>query len=65
MNKIYHSYLKDIEEKNENSLIYQVFLKNQSRTYLENTQAKRMVLDFIAGMTDNFFPREIKKLSKN
>ena len=65
MNKIYHSYLKDIEEKNENSLIYQVFLKNQSRTYLENTQAKRMVLDFIAGMTDNFFLREIKKLSKN
>ena len=61
MNKIYYRYLKDVEEKNVDSIIYQIFLKDQNDSYLESTSDKRKVIDFIAGMTDELFLREIEK----
>ena len=61
MNKIYYRYLNDLESKNQNSIIYSIFLNYQNDDYLKNTSSKRMVLDFIAGMTDDFFLREIEK----
>lgn len=60
MNKIYYRYLKDLEENNQDSSIYQVFLKEQDERYLNHTCNKRKVIDFIAGMTDEMFIREIK-----
>lgn len=60
MRKIFHRYLKDLEDQNHESIIYH-FLKDQSNTYLKNTNDKRKVIDFIAGMTDELFIREIKK----
>ena len=63
MNKIYDRYLKDIESNNTSSLIYEVFLNGQSEDYLNNTNNKRKVIDFIAGMTDDFFIKEIKEIS--
>lgn len=62
MNKIYHSYLNDIYQNNKDSVIYTVFLNHQCADYLDNTTASRMVIDFIAGMTDAMFLREIKKV---
>ena len=59
MIKIYHRYLKDIEDENHNSVIYD-FLGVQSQSYLKKTSPKRMVIDFIAGMTDEMFLREIQ-----
>ena len=59
MNKIYDRYLNDISTNNKDSIIYKVFLNEQSNDYLENTSDKRKVIDFIAGMTDDFFIREI------
>ncbi len=61
MNKIYKHYLKDIENNNHDSIIYQIFLNDQCNEYLKNTNDKRKVLDFIAGMTDEMFIREIGK----
>lgn len=61
MNAIYYRYLEDIEAGNYDSVIYQIFLNYQSKTYLEKTSSKRMVIDFIAGMTDDLFLREIEK----
>lgn len=61
MNKIFNRYLKDIQNKNHNSIIYHIFLNTQSEKYLKNTSEKRMVIDFIAGMTDEMFFREISK----
>lgn len=62
MNKIYHSYLNDICQNNKDSIIYTVFLAQQCATYLDNTTASRQVIDFIAGMTDAMFLREVKKV---
>ncbi|MCI6266747.1 MAG: HD domain-containing protein [Erysipelotrichaceae bacterium] len=62
MNQIYSKYLEDIQKKNHQSIIYRIFLDYQDKTYLENTHPKRMVIDFIAGMTDDLFLHEIEKL---
>lgn len=62
MNMIYSQYLKDIVEKNEASIIYQIFLNYQADEYLDSTSSKRMVIDFIAGMTDDLFLQEIEKV---
>lgn len=62
MNNLYSKYLNDIVTNNKNSLIYKIFLNYQSKSYLENTSDKRKVIDFIAGMTDDFFQKEIKIL---
>ena len=61
MNKIYDRYLKDIENHKYNSIIYSVFLKTQSDKYINSTDDKRKVIDFIAGMTDDMFINEIEK----
>ena len=60
MNKIFNRYLQDIENENHDSIIYKIFLDTQDKKYLENTDPKRMVIDFIAGMTDEMFLREIE-----
>ena len=61
MNNIYNRYLSDIENNNTESIIYKIFLNNQSSKYLEETSSKRKIIDFIAGMTDELFLEEIEK----
>ncbi len=58
MEKIYKKYLKDIDEENHDSVIYH-FIDQQDKNYIDNTSSKRIVIDFIAGMTDEMFLREI------
>ena len=58
--KLYHIYLDDIKEGKLDSSIYQTFLLHQSKGYLDNTNVKRQVIDFIAGMTDDFLVREMR-----
>ena len=65
MRRIYDIYLEDIESDNKNSLIYKIFLSKQNDRYINNTNNKRKVIDFIAGMTDDLFLHEIEKYCKN
>lgn len=60
MNILFNDYLSDIKNHNTESIIYKIFLDNQSTEYLETTDKKRMVIDFIAGMTDDLFIAEVK-----
>ena len=62
MNRLYHSYLEDILKHNTDSIIYTIFLNFQSSRYLNSTRDKRKVIDFIAGMTDDMFIREIERV---
>lgn len=62
MNKLFNNYLEAINTKDKENIIYKIFLDNQSKEYLENTSPKRMVIDFIAGMTDDLFINEIRKI---
>lgn len=59
--KLYNIYLNDIKTNNRNSIIYKIFLNHQDSNYLDNTNIKRQVIDFIAGMTDDFLIKEIEK----
>ena len=60
MNKIFKKYYNDIIDNNRDSIIFSLFLNSQSDVYLSNTSDKRKVIDFIAGMTDEMFFREIE-----
>ena len=61
MNHLFYSYLEDVRNKDKNSFIYKIFLNSQCDDYLENTNDKRKVIDFISGMTDEFFLAEVKR----
>ena len=43
---------------------YEEFLNNQNDAYLDNTDPKRQVIDFIAGMTDEYFLNQVRKYCK-
>ena len=60
INKVFYQYYNDIKNKNTDSEIYKVFLNKQSKEYLENTKDARMVIDYIAGMTDDYLLKEIE-----
>ena len=64
MNKLFTRYLDDIRNKNYESDIFTIFLNGQSDKYNLNTSDKRKVIDFIAGMTDDFFMNEVNNLNK-
>lgn len=64
LNLLYRCYLKDLEEKNEKSVIYQLFLNDMNKEYRENTKKQRIVLDFLSGMTDDFFLQQVRRESK-
>ena len=61
MNILFKDYLSAIENNDKNSIIYEMFINNQSSDYLKNTHPKRIVIDFIAGMTDDLFMSELTK----
>ena len=64
MKNLFKTYLKDIKEDNKESIIYKIFINTQSNKYLDNTSPERIVIDFIAGMTDDLFISEVKRLEK-
>ena len=58
-NTLFDTYKKDLEENNVTSEIYVSYLNYMSEEYKKNTNA-RIIIDFIAGMTDDFFIKEYK-----
>lgn len=61
MNKLFDKYLKDLENHNKRSLIYTVFIdKIDNKNYLKNSN-KQIVIDFLAGMTDEYFVKQINR----
>lgn len=52
---LFEKYLEDIEEKNQESVIYNQFLDGMSEEYISNHSKAEIVRDFISGMTDHYF----------
>ena len=65
MNNLFNKYLDDITNKNYDSDIYKIFLNTMDASYIDNTDSKRMVIDYIAGMTDDYFVKMIKRMPVN
>ena len=67
-NFLFQFFLNDLENKNKDSIIYQDFLNNMNEEYKRKTKNPRIVIDYIAGMTDDYFIKQYnvcKKVEKN
>ena len=61
---VFESCLEAVENKNHNHDIYKYFLNDMNLTYHSSSSDARMVIDYIAGMTDDFLIYEYKRLKK-
>ena len=60
---IFNKCLEDLNSKDtNNTVIFREFLFNMDSNYLMNTSKARMVIDFIAGMTDDYFNNIYREL---
>lgn len=58
---LFELYYNQIISDNKKEDIYVLFLDEMSKEYNENTTPARKVIDYISGMTDNFFIEQYKK----
>ena len=61
-NTIFYEFLKDLENENKESSIYKDFLNKKDLGYL-NTNKKRMVIDYISLMTDEYLMKIYSNLT--
>jgi dGTPase len=60
--QLFMKYYQDIEKNNISSALYRYFLKDMNENYLNRTNKKRIIIDFLAGMTDDFFNNQYNEL---
>ncbi len=65
INKLYNKLLEDLDNNKKNSTIYKLFLSEMSEEYRKNNCNKQVVIDFIAGMTDDYFMAQLDSISVN
>ncbi len=63
-NELFNYYKNDIETNKNKSSIYKIFLKYAETDYIKNNSKSRIVIDYISGMTDDFFIKEYKSIQK-
>lgn len=61
-NTVFEGCLEIIKNKQHESLIYINFINNMSKDYLDNNSNERIVIDYIAGMTDDYFINEYNNI---
>ena len=64
-NKLFDLYYEQISNKKIKEDIYKYFISEMDSSYLKNNSTARIVIDFMAGMTDNFFNYQYNKYFKN
>lgn len=62
---LYKKYIKDLEENNEESSIIKSYLNNLTEKYKKYNTKERIVLDYIAGMTDDYCVTQYNEYIKN
>lgn len=63
-NELFDLYYNQITHNMINEDIYKYFINDMDNKYVINTSPARMVIDFMAGMTDDFFIEQHKKYLK-
>ena len=61
-NTLFKQYLSDLRHENRKSEIYKAFIDEMNKEYNKNTSKTRKVIDFIAGMTDDYMISEYNSL---
>lgn len=59
---LFEYLLNDLKEQKNQSFLWKQFLHKRTEKYLVHTNPVQMVIDYIAGMTDNFFVRTLEKI---
>jgi len=59
---LYRVYREHIEKNDRSSPIVNRFLHYKNEAYLKNNSPSRIVVDFIAGMTDDYFNNQYRRL---
>ena len=62
---VFTYYLNDLKSKKVESDIYQIYLGNMCDNYLINNSDEQKVIDYIAGMTDDYFTNIYNKIVNN
>lgn len=62
---VFDHCLEDVKNNNKESRIFEVFLNDMIDDYNENTTDARKVIDYVAGMTDDFIISEYEKILKD
>ena len=60
--KVFKHCLNDIKTNNRDGHIFTIFLDDMDEEYLSNTTDERKVIDYIAGMTDDFIVSEYNSI---
>ena len=63
-NKVFEVCLSFVKNKKTNTNIFEKFLNEMDQEYLDNTSDERKVIDYIAGMTDDYILKEYNSLSE-
>lgn len=63
-NKLFDLYYKQIQNKETDEDIYIFYLNQMNKAYIKNNSIARIVIDYIAGMTDNFIISQYNKYFK-
>ena len=58
---LFDLYYKQVVEKAYDEDIFKVYLLNMDKSYIDETTQARKVIDYMAGMTDDFFIKQYKK----
>lgn len=61
---VFNHCLENIKKKNYEGRIYTIFLNDMTEEYLKETSDARKVIDYIAGMTDDYIVAEYKRIIK-
>jgi len=59
---LFDSFLRDVQEGNKSSWIFEHFLKEMKPKYIESNDPAEIVKDFISGMTDDYFNNAFKNM---
>jgi len=57
---LFETLLKEYEKNPKESFLWNNYLLDRNKEYLEKTAPVQLVIDYIAGMTDNFFIKTLK-----
>ena len=59
---VFNENLKYLQEENKKTNIYEIYLNNMSTKYMNENRKERIVIDYISGMTDDYFIKEYDKI---
>lgn len=61
--KLFDYYIEAIKNKDKKCSIYKEYLVKMSRDYIKSNSRERIVLDYISGMTDEYFMKEFNTIN--